>query len=167
MKKRLAFIMLVSFSLGLSACGERADEGDTSTETMEAGGLYPSPVTTPTVVPPPTDPAVTQAVNEAENLAPTPGQLPTASPVPTPPPLSRTGTDVAELRGREVPDGGSPMTIGSFALIAAIGLAVIIAAIYARRRGHLQSRAAQVAVVVVVAVLAALAWLGPALFTID
>lgn len=85
--------LLLAASLGLAACGERADdttatetnETADNTATMEGGGVYPSPTGTLAVEPMASDPARNAVQNEARNKAPdTTGasgtRMPSASP---------------------------------------------------------------------------------------
>ena len=59
---------------------------------------------------------------------------------------------------------GIPATIFSIALLAVLGVAVVVGARYARHKGKLQSRGAKYVAVILVALIAVALWVGPAMF---
>lgn len=161
MRATLSLIVAGLLATGLAACDANPSQPNDRTEAMEGGGRYPAPSPAPTAIP--TDPAATQSINETQNLAPMTHENASGQAIPSPAPGSRTGEDVAQLRVDKPLTSGSETIIGSLAALAVLGAIVLIGAILARRRGYLQSRGSQIAVIVVVAILAAVAWLVPSI----
>jgi len=59
---------------------------------------------------------------------------------------------------------GIGIEFNGIVLLTLVGAAIVIGAMLARKRGHLQSRSSRIILIVIVAIIAALVWLGPGLF---
>jgi hypothetical protein len=165
MSKQDSWALRMGLSASILLCGHGWAQQATGNRMLEGGGPYPAPSATPTVTAP-ADPAATQAVNEARELAPMSAEQAAKQTVASPAPGSRTGENVSKLNVGEALDSGSDSVIVTIAFLVALGAVILAGAVFARRRGHLRSRASQIVVILVFAAVAALVWVGPATFLI-